>query len=278
MELAEQLLFDRARHQDLILEVSALKRLSLAGCLFLLSGVATAGATTINFEQYVDGTQITNQYPGVTFSNALELTANAVTGTLDPIAFPPHSGIGVVTNLAPAGTDDPLFGQPSDPNAMLGISFGDSQSAVSFYYAAQSDITVNLYDSSNSLVGSLTGAGGLTFPQGIPTGTSELLSINSLNAFSSLLITDGSGIQGGFVIDDLTFASSGGTGGGGTGGGGTGGNPGGGGGGTPGGGGGTGNPGTGGGTPGVVPEPGCFALLGSGMLGVVEMVRRRLRM
>lgn len=242
-----------------------MKTLRLVGYLLLISAGVTAWATTINFEQYADGTQIANQYPGVTFSNALELTANPVTGTLDPIAFPPHSGIGVVTNIAPAGTDDPLFGQPNDPNAMLGAAFGSSQTAVSFYYAAQSDITVDIYDSSKSLVGSLTGPGGLTFPEGIPTGTSELLSINSPDAFSSLLIFDGSGIQGGFVIDDLTFGAGGGTSGG------SGGTSGGSGGGD------NGNPGTGG-TPGVVPEPGCFVLLGSGMLGVVEMVRRRLRM
>jgi PEP-CTERM motif-containing protein len=253
-----------------------LKKFRLVGYLLLISAGVTAGATTINFEQYADGTQITNQYPGVTFSNALELTANPMTGTLDPVAFPPHSGVGVITNLAPSGVDDPLFGQPNDPNAMLGISFGSSQKAVSFYYAAQSNITVNLFDSSNDLVDSLVATGGLTFPQGIATGTSVLLSINSVTAFSSLLITDGSGIQNGFVIDDLTYGAAGST----SGGNGPGGSTGstGGDGQTSGGGGGNdGNPGTGA-TSGVVPEPGSWMLLGSGLIGVMGMVRCRLRM
>jgi PEP-CTERM motif len=269
----------------LILEASALKTLEVVGYLLLVSVGATAGATTINFEQYADGTQIANQYPGVTFSNALELTDNPVTGTLDGTAFPPHSGIGVVSNFAPVGTPDPLFGQPNDPTAMLGVTFASSQKSASFFYAAQSNITVDLFNSANVLVGSVSAASDISFPEGIPTGTSNLLNISSTSAFSSFLITDGSGIQGGFVIDDLTFGTGGGTsssgsgtsggnGGsgtsgsnGGSGNGGTGGNTGGNG----------GNPGNGG-TPGVVPEPGSLVMLGSGMLGVVEMMRRRLRM
>jgi PEP-CTERM motif len=224
--------------QNSNLEASMQSNLNWLGFLLVFSAGATAGATTINFEQYADGTQIIHQYTGVTFSNALELTDKPITGTLNSVVFPPHAGIGVITDQSPVGTPDPLFGKPTDPNAILGILFSSPQTGASFYYAAQSNLTVSIYNSSNVLIDQLTAPGGLTFPGGKPTGKSVLFSVSGLPAFSNILVSDKSGIQEGFVLDDLTFGTT-----------------------TP--------------PPSVVPEPGSWMLLGSGLVMMAEMVRRR---
>ena len=241
-----------------------MKKLVCLGCFFLISAGATAGASpiTINFEQFADGTQITTQYVGLTFTNALELTAGVSLNTAD---FPPHSGSGVITN---------------DPDQDLSIVFATPQNGISVYYTDPNPspflLTVTGYDASHNVLGSATGVSNL--------GMSSLLSLN-LADISSLVFRDGTGTPDQFVLDDLTYGTEDTTGtpggGGGDNGGGGNGGVGGGGDGNTGGGGDNGGTGGIGGNPGggadVVPEPGTLILMGSGMVGLLEMVRRRLR-
>ena len=67
--------------------------LVLAFCGFAFAGTQDF---LINFEQYPEYTQITNQYAGqyATFTNSLQLVAPYY----DYIDYPPHSGNGVITN------------------------------------------------------------------------------------------------------------------------------------------------------------------------------------
>jgi hypothetical protein len=56
-------------------------------------------ASIINFETFLDGsaipdsTNITNQFPGLTFSNTTVITAGM---SLNEFEFPPHSGVNAV--------------------------------------------------------------------------------------------------------------------------------------------------------------------------------------
>lgn len=91
-----------------------------------MSVCAIAGATTINFEQYSQGTVITNQYQslGVTFTNATELV---VPGYNYP-GYPPHSGSGVVENA---------------PGADLTATFSTPQTTVTGYETNATGLTID---------------------------------------------------------------------------------------------------------------------------------------
>src|SRR5947207_2203983 len=56
-----------------------------------------ASAATIDFEGFPDSTILTTQYPGLTFSNAMILTAGI---SLNEFELPPHSGVNVVSDNA----------------------------------------------------------------------------------------------------------------------------------------------------------------------------------
>jgi len=93
-------------------------------------------ADTIDFEQYGAGTQITGQYAGVTFTNALEEDAATATST----GYTPHSGNGFVTNS----------------DSVMSFTFDLLQGAVSGWYADYSGVTLNAYGASGDLLGTLS--------------------------------------------------------------------------------------------------------------------------
>lgn len=61
-------------------------------CL-LMPVLLRADTITIDFESLSDGTAVTNQFPGLVFSNTTVLTAGI---SLNEFEFPPHSGSNVV--------------------------------------------------------------------------------------------------------------------------------------------------------------------------------------
>src|ERR1039458_8186494 len=115
-----------------------MKKLLLLVVLLSFSSFAFCDVITINFEQYAEYTQITNQYQasdGVTFTNALQLVAPFY----DWYDYPPHSGNGVITN---------------DPNDPIQVNFTTSVVAntVSFWYAAPGGIVAMAYDANGNLI------------------------------------------------------------------------------------------------------------------------------
>ena len=131
-------------------------------------------ATTINFEQYANGTQITNQYAGVTFANTVEETSTANIFA----ASVPSSGTGFVANS-------------SD---VLSVIFSTPASMVSGYYASYYGSTLNAYTVSGTLLSSTNLAANY--------GTHSPWSLSAAAGIGSLTFTAPAGNE---AIDDLTY-------------------------------------------------------------------------
>jgi hypothetical protein len=185
-----------------------MKRILLLLVLASASPLAFADTYTINFEQYPEYTQITNQYAadGVTFTNALQLVAPFY----DSSDYPPHSGSGVITN---------------DPNDPIMAAFYPDVTDVSGWYTDGDGVTVTAYDDLDNVLATFNGAP-------VIGADSEFVLDNLANA-SSITISDVGGNPDFLTVDDLTFTQ--------------------------------------------VPEPGSLLLLGTGVLGLVGTMRRKLR-
>ena len=107
--------------------------------LLLVPTVSAAAPVTINFDTLSDSEIILTQYPGLTFSNAIALTAGI---SLNELEFPPHSGSVVASdNAGPLRID---FAQPVDD--------------VSGYFTYGEALTLGAFDASSALIGSVASA------------------------------------------------------------------------------------------------------------------------
>lgn len=188
-------------------------RLLLPALLLSCSSLAFAGpVTTINFEQYSEYTQITNQYAGegVTFTNALQLVAP----NYDYFDFPPTSGNGVITN------------DPGDP---ITATFSVPVNSVSGFYADPYGVVVTAYNAANGVLGTFDGAGII--------GADNEFTISSSSDIAYITISDLYGIPDDETVDDLSYSFTS--------------------------------------TTPVIPEPGSFVLLGTGLLSMAGALRRK---
>ncbi len=163
--------------------------------VLLLSVSRPAHATTIviDFESLVSDLDssntlaLTTQIPSLTFSNALVMEAES---TLGEDEFPPKSGSLVVM----------------DDGGPMTIEFASPFYTVGGYFTYVSGLTLQAFDMSNVLLGSISGSAGNNMGLSGDPGSSpnELLSIMSSTPIVKLVITgslDGSS----FVLDDLTL-------------------------------------------------------------------------
>jgi hypothetical protein len=157
--------------------------------VFLVAGrAASAGSITLDFEGFPDSTILTTQYAGLTFTNAIILTAGI---SLNEFEFPPHSGVNVA----------------SDNNGPIMIEFAGPITSFSGYFTYVEPLTLAGFDSTDSEVASATSAFSSNDALFGDPGSSpnEFIQISYAAGMSSVSITgDPSG--GSFVMDDVTYA------------------------------------------------------------------------
>ena len=143
-----------------------------------------ADLLNIDFEGLADGTAITNQFPGVVFSNATAVSAGA---SLNEVEFPPHSGTNVAFDLG-----GPIVLTFSS----LALSFDGF-----FTYAAS--LTITPFDQSDNPLPVVPSSFSNNFvSSGNPPN--EELSASFAGGISRIVIT---GDQAGssFTLDDVTI-------------------------------------------------------------------------
>jgi hypothetical protein len=164
--------------------------------LILAASVVDTSAASIDFEGLPDSTVFTNQYAGLTFANAIVLTASI---GLNEFEFPPHSGTNVV----------------SDNGGPILISFSNPVFSFSGYFTYLEPLTLVAFDATNTQVASATSgfSNNLACLAGPPcsgdpgSSPNEFLQVNSPGGILSIVIT-GDPMGGSFVLDDVTYATS----------------------------------------------------------------------
>jgi len=160
--------------------------------LLCLSSFAFAGTISIDFEQYSAYTQITNQYAGVTFNNAMQV----VVPYFDYFDYPPHSGTGAIVNDDGSG-----FG-----GDLMTISFASSSvSNVNFWYADPNPdgIVLNVYSTGGILLGTFTGPGTGSYP----SSSDADVNISSGSSIGWITIDDADQFVDGVLVDDLAITT-----------------------------------------------------------------------
>jgi hypothetical protein len=161
---------------------------TLAAILVLMLGQALpAQATVTTFEGLVDAQSLTNEIPGLTFTNAAVATAGV---SLNEVEFPPHSGSNVIF----------------DNGGPISVVFAAPQTSVGAYFTYTIPLTVSAYDSSNLLLGSVTSAFTDNLAISSLNPPNEFLSLTFAN-ISKVIFTGFSG-GGSFVLDDLTYSAA----------------------------------------------------------------------
>ncbi len=152
-------------------------------CNSCRAGAVEATITTIDFEGLPDSTILINQYPGVTFSNAIVLTAGI---SLNEFEFPPHSG----TNVG------------ADNGTPVAIAFSSPQSTFSGYFTYTSAITVTAYNAANTVVATATSKFNSNPALSGDPGSmpNEFLRVSALGITRITIASSGD-----FTFDDLSF-------------------------------------------------------------------------
>lgn len=168
-----------------------LRSVCRVGMLVAALGVVPSGALAapivINFDSLSELDSVTNQFVGLTVSNATVLTAGS---SLNELEFPPRSGSNVIF----------------DDGGPLSILFSDPIYTFAGFFTYLSPLSVSAFDSAGHLLGTASSAfaSNLAFSGDPGSTTNELLELSSFAAISRILIA-GDAAGGSFVLDDLTF-------------------------------------------------------------------------
>jgi hypothetical protein len=174
--------------------------------LFCLSiaipALLSAQPITIDFETFPDGTtipdstQITTQFPGLTFTNTTVITSGI---SLNEFELPPYSGVNVAF----------------DDGGPIGIEFSSPVSSFSGYFTYYEPLTLGAFDKDGDDVASANSAysANVACGDGPPclgdpgSGPNEFLQVNFAGGISSVTIT-GDPLGSSFVMDDITYIPS----------------------------------------------------------------------
>jgi hypothetical protein len=159
----------------------------------IIAQVLALHGATITFDALADGDLVTNQYPGLAFSNTVVLTAGI---SLNEFELPPHSGSNVASD----------FGGP------ITIDFSSPVANFSAYFTYLVPLTVTGLNSSSVAIASAISAFGSNLalsgdPGSIPN---ELLMVAAPSGIFRVTILGDPG-GGSFVMDDAAFTPLGGT-------------------------------------------------------------------
>ncbi len=136
----------------------------------------------LTFEGFADGTFLTNQIPGVTFSNAIVASAG---GSLNYADFPPHSGNNLIVN-----SDIPLE-----------IDFASPTQYFEAYMTYGEPITIDTYDAANNFIGSYSTLCDANFV-GSGCNPNELVDITTGGISKIVFSSDD---PASFTLDDVGF-------------------------------------------------------------------------
>jgi len=164
--------------------------------LLALTATAKAAAITLDFEGFPDSTILATQYPGLTFTNAIILTAGI---SLNEFEFPPRSGVNVV----------------SDNGGPMTIDFSTPVTSFGGYFTYLEPLTLDAFNAGNNQVASTKSlfSDNLACLAGPPcsgdSGSSpnEFLQMSDAGGISSVTIT-GDPAGGSFTLDDATYVTA----------------------------------------------------------------------
>ncbi len=162
----------------------------VAALLFCSAPRLSADVFTIDFEGLNDGDNVTTQYPGVTFSNAIILTSGI---SLNEFELPPHSGANVA----------------SDNGGPITIDFANPITSFSAFFTYFRPLTLAGFNASNTEVTSAVSAYSTNDALFGDPGSSpnELIQLSNAGGISSVTITGNPG-GASFVIDDVTYSTT----------------------------------------------------------------------
>jgi hypothetical protein len=158
--------------------------------------MSARAATVLDFEGSPDSTILTNQYPGVTFTNAIILTAGV---SLNEFEFPPLSGVNVA----------------SDNGGPMSITFATPVMSFAGYFTYLEPLTMSAFDAADDQVASASSlfSDNLACLAGPPcsgdpgSSPNELIQVSFTGGVSSVTIT-GDPAGGSFTLDDATYTTA----------------------------------------------------------------------
>jgi hypothetical protein len=167
---------------------------SCAVALLLLATAVplAAGSITLDFEGFPDSTILTTQYPGVTFTNAIILSAGI---SLNEFEFPPHSGVNVA----------------SDNTGPMTLTFASTILSFGGYFTYADPLTIEAFQGSTEVASATSLFSNNEALSGVSgSSPNEFIEVSFAGGISSVTIT-GDLLGGSFALDDATYAPTGGT-------------------------------------------------------------------
>lgn len=152
------------------------------------TGSARAGPIVYDFDSFTDGTVLSSQYAGLSFSQATVLMAK---GSLNDLAYPAHSSDGVVF----------------DSGGPITITFFSPVFRVGGYFTYSSGLTVTAYDVDGVLLDTGIGAYGINLADGSgdpDSSSNEFLQVDSADGRISYITLTAHADGNSFVLDDLS--------------------------------------------------------------------------